>query len=500
MKIIDIAICSDNNDPKGIGRIRAKSYSEFTSTREKAIDYEEWSSNDPFIILPFLPLNINVIPQVGQAVKIISYDTENESINREYIAGPFSNSFDFTNQSFSKQVENTTYGISFEKNPDVFNQNGDYVKAESKGALADKNDFGLYGKYGSDIVFTENGVNLRGGKLLSKEAASPSNLTNLLSYPIMSNKSATLSLKKFPKKLTLEEKKENKNVGEVKDLKYLVEYEIDSLSNPTKVDFYVYKVQKSYGNHTKTNTFNEYTTLPASTLKLINTDNSATTPTHSIDITDVNSIYIEINNFIYTLHDNSLYEINTLYPEEDLHPFYYRAGANLTNLQPVNETEQIFKSTLLSNVLPYRSLTPQNSLIWSKSKISPEVKVVPKIRKVLKEDKNSLEQTFASIKSDKIYFMSTDSNESDKNINFSVLNKYEFTQEDYVKNIEENTYSMVRGENLLKILRLMLTVLFDHRHNLTKPMAKEGYDDYIRLVELIKNMENDILNKSIKIN
>lgn len=500
MKIIDIAICTDNKDPKGIGRIRAKSYSEFTSQRERAIEYEEWSTSDPFIILPFLPLNINVLPEIGQAVKVISYDTKDESLNREYIAGPFSNPHDFLSQTFTKQVENTTYGVAIKKNPDIFNKNGEYVKAESTGSLANRKDFGLYGKYGSDIVFTEDGVNIRGGKLVAKEAASQSNLSNLLSYPIMSNKTASLSLKKFPKKVTLEEREENKNVGEVKDLKYLVEYELNSLSNPTKIDFYVYKVLKTYGSYTKTNIFNEFTILPASTLKLINIDNSATTPTHSIDITDVNSIHIEINNFIYVLHDESLKEINSLYEEDDLHPFYYRAGAVLSNLQPANPTEQTFKSTLLSKVLPYRSLTPQNSLIWSKSKISPEVKVVPKKVKYLKKDKNSTEQTFASIKSDKIYLMSTDSNESDKNINFSVLDKYELTQEDYVKNIDGNTYSMVRGENLLEILRLMLTVLFDHRHNLTKPMAKEGYDDYNKLIELIKNMENDILNKSIKIN
>ena len=336
--------------------------------------------------------------------------------------------------------------------------------------------------------------------MLSKQAASPTNLTNLLSYPIMSNKSANLTLKKFPKKVTVETRKENKNVGEVKDLKYLVEYEIDSLTNPSKVDFYVYKFVKPYGNNFKTNIFNEHTVIPGEYLKLINTDGSGTTPTHTETITDVNSIYIEINNFIYTLHDESLNDINTLYDEDDLHPFYYRAGAILSNLQPATEAEQIFKSTLLSNVLPYRSLPPQNALIWSKSKISPSVNVVEKNVNYLKEDANSLEQTFASLKSDKIYFISTDSNESDKNINFSILDKYEFTQEDYVKNIDGNTYSIVRGENLLKILRLMLTVLFDHRHNLTKPMAKEGYDDYNRLIELIKNMENDLLNKSIKIN
>ena len=53
MKIIDIAICIDNNDPKGIGRIRAVRYSSYTGELEKAFDYNAWDDKDLFTAIPF---------------------------------------------------------------------------------------------------------------------------------------------------------------------------------------------------------------------------------------------------------------------------------------------------------------------------------------------------------------------------------------------------------------------------------------------------------------
>ena len=57
----------------------------------------------------------------------------------------------------------------------------------------------INGKYGSDVLFTENGLQLRGGKLITKEAARPSQKTDMLYQPILSKKSAILYLKKFEK-------------------------------------------------------------------------------------------------------------------------------------------------------------------------------------------------------------------------------------------------------------------------------------------------------------
>jgi hypothetical protein len=45
MKIVNIGICTDNKDPRGIGRIRVRDISETESDRSKAIPvWEQWLS------------------------------------------------------------------------------------------------------------------------------------------------------------------------------------------------------------------------------------------------------------------------------------------------------------------------------------------------------------------------------------------------------------------------------------------------------------------------
>ena len=85
MKIIDIGICIDNVDPKGMGRIRCVRYSDYVGEKEKALTYEAWGKNDLFVAIPFLPTNINFIPEINQAVKILNYNTDKSNTNQEYI-------------------------------------------------------------------------------------------------------------------------------------------------------------------------------------------------------------------------------------------------------------------------------------------------------------------------------------------------------------------------------------------------------------------------------
>ena len=60
MKIIDIAICVDNVDPKGIGRIRCVGYNDYVGEKERAVNYVEWDDKDPFVALPFQILDSHI--------------------------------------------------------------------------------------------------------------------------------------------------------------------------------------------------------------------------------------------------------------------------------------------------------------------------------------------------------------------------------------------------------------------------------------------------------
>ena len=502
MKIIDIGICVDNVDPKGIGRIRCVGYNDYVGEKERAVDYEEWSDKDPFVALPFLPSNINYVPEVEQIVKILRYNTEKE-VNIEYIAGPFTTMYDFNAQTFAQQIENTTYGIVVKHKPDIRNTTGQYINPKSENVFAKETDFAVYGKNNSDILFTENGVQLRGGKLLSKEAASKENRKVLLDTPLMARKNSRIQLKKFPKTLTLSKLEEEVTTYEVADLKYIIEYDVDNLTitGGTKVDFYAYKVQQSYGATLKTNFFSETTPLPTTYLKLIN-ENNDSSPTYSVTgLTSLQGVYMEVRDFLYEIHDKSLKEYNPLYDNEDVHPFYFRPRNSFLTLDPQNTTQSTNKKTILNNVKLSSTVGPSSGLVWSSSSMRVPSKKKKVVRDFLKYDQNSPEQTFAAVTADNLYLLSTQDISTDTPIDFETLDKYEYTQENYIKHIDPNTYASVRGEKLITVLRSMVNVIYTHAHNINKSI--EGQSDYPQgeaLKQLINNLEKDILNTNIRIN
>jgi hypothetical protein len=510
MKIIDIGKCIDNIDPLGIGRIRVSRYNDYTGQKEKAIDYEPWSDRDLFIANPFLPNNLNFIPEINQSVKIIQYNSEKDTVNVEYIAGPFTTMYDYNGQTFSQQVANTTYGSSVKKKPNIRNPKGEYINKKSENAFATEKDFAIYGKNGSDVLFTENGLQLRGGKLLSKDAASPTNKATALDYPLMAKKSSRIYLKKFPKKMTLEEVVVKNNVSENKDLKYIVEYDVSNLKNISEentgiVNLYVYKVIPTLGNEFKTDYFTENSDVNASHIKLINTESDSITPSYSVTATSINDVYREIRDKIFLIHDKGLTELNGQFQSDDVHPFYFRPTKEFKTRSFTGTTEQTERDNrqLILNNINVLRIGPSSGLIWSKTRAKLEIKEVESIEKQIKIDPNSPEQTFTTVISDKLFLLSTDLNENESNtpIIFDDLDKYEITQREYIESIDPKTFATVRGENLLRLLGKIIEVIFTHRHNPLMPIAGQyDYTEGNELKELLKTIENDILNKSIRIN
>ena len=250
MKIIDIAICVNNKDPENLGRIRCIRYSSYTGEVERAMQYTEWDDKDLFTANPFLPTNINFIPEVGQAVKIINYNTDKETVNTEYIAGPFTTRHDFNSQTHSGQIERTSYGVGAKHGKSVIDKDGN---PKSEGVFAKHTDYGVYGKYGSDVIFTENGLQLRGGKLVTKKSATSKQKINMLYQPIKSNNTAVLYLKKFEKAKEYVEEITKTKKTQSADLKYIVEYSISNFSGGTaNVSYRVFHITKTHGDLFKT--------------------------------------------------------------------------------------------------------------------------------------------------------------------------------------------------------------------------------------------------------
>jgi hypothetical protein len=501
MKIIDNAICVNNEDPKGIGRIRYRPYGSYMSEIEGSVKYEEWDEKDPFIALPFLPLHINVLPQKQQSVKILKYDTDKDTQNVEYVSGPFASPHNLQDQTFIQQNRDTTYGGVIVKNiKDIKSKDGKLIKSDSNGTTLKPTDIGIKGNYGSDIIFSENGVQIRGGYLRDRNNGDKQ---ENLSFPIMSKKIGRFTMKKFGKSMGLKPEIENQTSIPFQQLKYIVEYDVNDINDPTILNLFFYRVKETYGNVFNTNVFDINTDITTNEIKtkvkLINTGNTETGSTITI-VSDgtIEGAYINIRSILYKFYENKLdlskYDyFNDTSLNVNVFPFYFRPT---DNFRKTNST----LTTLTSNVT-IRSKSGYG-LIYSYIDIDPK----PIDKKVtvnkLKELSNSSEQTFSLLSADKIFLTSTSPNGTDKikTINFNELDKYELTQEDYVNKIDPNTYSLVRGEILLDIIKAFYGALDSHIHQINgKPIV--GSDNKRKILDdLMQTLEEELLNKSIRIN
>ena len=519
MKLIDIAICVDNLDPKHMGRIRCVRYSSYTGEQERAVDYSAWDDKDLFTASPFLPTNINFIPEIGQTVKVIEYNTDKDFDNVEYIAGPFTTMHDFNSQTHSAQVENTTYGIAAKHSPDIAKADKDELKTND-GAFARHTDYGIYGKYGSDVIFTENGLIMRGGKLKSKKGATQKEKEKLTTEPILAEKSSSLFLKKFDKKLTKVTEEVIIDSVESKQLSSFIEYNISDFSGSgSTIDFFIYTI-KPIDNTTKhhygenlyktSNTNLDNVDILSGQTMLYNV-NGDMSPTFSVTVPDFNGIPITIRDVIKTIHSDlnikSLSEkygsqLNTLPNSEvDLHPFYFRPTKE--SITRTLSDEQIQnRQTIFNKISPASGIT-QSGLVFSSQSYNVPVKHIKKQSTYLKNGANGEEQSFGAIKTDKLYLLSTDEpapKYADKKpIDFKKLGNYDLSQENYLDDIDPNSYALVRGEILLDVLYTMANLFASHIHLLESPLIQED-PNYIDLMTKISNLKNDMLNKSIRIN
>ena len=84
-------------------------------------------------------------------------------------------------------------------------------------------------------------------------------------------------------------------------------------------------------------------------------------------------------------------------------------------------------------------------------------------------------------------------------IKFEKFKSYDITQENYLEDIDPNSYALVRGEILLDVLYSMANLFASHIHLMESPLIQSD-PNYIELQTKISNLENDMLNKSIRIN
>ena len=581
-KFITLATCVNNSDPKRAGRIRAipsegenvtiskcddpiqciKTYDELAAKGELIIngsklEYIPWGVNDPYTFPSFLPLPINVIPKVGEGVKLISWETE-KNLNQEYIGPLISQPGAVEWESYHSGKENTAVGINNAVLMPYAVPIGDskinpknLPLPQSKGSFINPDDVGIYGRNNTDIILgmSENAVEdetpddveasypqilIRSGKLIKNDTISSRPTTNL--------KPTFIQITTFPQTLTRVEVEKEIVTTEDLPLNTLIEYKMDRLAlcqSPMVFngEVVVYKMppKDNAGQAPMcwqcTNTTNYNTGAPA----------GPTTPQVGLTMTFTNAPTIkdigrQINSLITNIdkeewnkvlkQPNVSWATKTFSSSVDLnnqnnlgaflgntHPLYFRPEATLLETieegepaaWPVPGTFNAVKEqvTILRDTIGLSGVKDKGGgLAFENDQGSREVKKeTKKIKEMVPGPPKAQQEGIITAASEKIYLLSY--NSADLNGPITLNTNYGIPQAKFIDDIETKTNSLVRGEKLMELLRKMADFQANHTHSCpgvaSCPTAHDGTTTS-DIDKLIKEAEETILNKNIRIN
>jgi hypothetical protein len=214
-----------------------------------------------------------------------------------------------------------------------------------------------------------------------------------------------------------------------------------------------------------------------------------------------------INNFLNTLNSEGSFNGKKIVNESPF-PFFYRPN-NLTYTKLTSTPTTTQSQTIISNLskifngikLNGTVATKGYSLVYAKNKTGEPADL--KEQKVSVFEYNSTPVTFGSMGADKLAFVSHLSRIPGKNkINFDGT-LYGISNDKYTDEILPNTSSMVRGEELLELLNLIVRFLTTHTHAFPGlppvPVTQDGTSVTSILTQMQEAVEK-VLNKNIRIN
>ena len=510
-RMIFVGECIDNIDPMGLGRIRAVLKTENTNDREKSVNstigaFEKWTSKDPFVVRPLLPVFINTSPKKGEFVHLM-YSNSDDKSNKDkfYISGVFSSLTNLKQEPYDSAVSNSNLGSRNKQQKQLRNpKTGISFDSKNKGVYSMPDDIFIDGRGSADIVVKDNTVLLRAGKFNGSPTPNV--------YPVGNNNRSFIQLSKFNKKTVYgDPEKLYKFKYRHKPIKILVEYNVinpDNNSNAYTGGIYIYTLTPSERNGSESfglttnvedskNLYQKFDFLALTVndlTRLINEIINGVSERLVPDLSNITTSVKPLGPFRLRGGGNSIF------------PIYFRPQPSLYN-KLASETsqtnEKLFIYNLMSGVKSIPSdLTPGYGLIYDESKRG-DVPFTPEKNEIIPEKEVLLNNTASIMGGDYVYLLSHKSNKTSTgkiNISDTLYGIEEYTLSD---EIEPKTSSTVRGEELVELLNLMVQFVIGHvhpYHGMVPDSTSTNGVTADKLLSELRNANQKILNKYIRIN
>ena len=498
----------NTEDPMMLGRIRGvrlidnyddilKSITSPPWNEEKDI----WTSRDPFIFNALLPYFVYSVPKVDELVQVIYVNKDFQYQNQYYVQNTFSSPTATFKEFYFGGNKFTGTGMQIKNPKPLKNQDGTFTdQSIHKGVFPQPGDNALLGRGSADVIVKQDEVLIRAGKFKGEQLQ-----PNVI--PVANQQRGFLQLSKFQSVLqNLEPKVYYELQENVLLTKYLIEWAIINPEN-TQDKFtgsvYLYQLKPDVSVNSKNISVDSV--IPENLKKLVATENFS-------QLSKIQVIKF-INDFIKTCNETDttrsgvkLFSDNSA---TNKFPIYYRPNTIMySKLNPSTPLGSGATSTEISNISDiYKGVKLNPALIGGYGLIYAKGKVgIPKnaVKRVAKQQKYiNQESSYGALGSDTLFLVSHNSQIPGKGkINFDDT-LYGITPEKFANEFLPKTSSMVRGEELLELINLIVRFLVTHTHAYPGlppvPVTQDGSNTQAILTEL-QNAVNKILSKNIRLN
>jgi len=498
----------NTEDPMMLGRIRGvrlidnyddilKSISDPPWNEEKDI----WTSRDPFVFNALLPYFVYSVPKVDELVQVIYVNKDFQYQNQYYVQNTFSTPTATFKEFYFGGNKFTGTGMQIKNPKPLKNQDGTFTdQSVHKGVFPQPGDNALLGRGSADVVVKQDEVLIRAGKFKGEQLQ-----PNVI--PVANQQRGFLQLSKFQSTLqNLEPKTYFELQEDVLLTKYLIEW---TLTNPENAQdrftgaVYLYQLKPDVSINSKNITVDSE--ISENLKKLVATESFTM-------LSKIQTIEF-INNFIKTCNQSNVtrsgVKLFTDNNDANKFPIFYRPNtimySKLNPSTPLGSTATPIEVSNISDIYKGIKLNPSlkggYGLIYTKGKVgNPRTPV----KKVVKQQKYiNQESSYGALGSDVLFLVSHNSQVPGKGkINFDDT-LYGITPEKFANEFLPKTSSMVRGEELLELINLIVKFLVTHTHAYPGlppvPVTQDGTNVQSILTEL-NNAVNKILSKNIRLN
>lgn len=495
-------------DPMMLGRIRGvrlidnyedilKSVTDPPWNEEKDI----WTERDPLIFNPLLPYFVYSVPKVDELVQVMYMNKDFVYQNQYYIQNTFSSPTATYKEFYFGGNKFTGTGMQIKNPKPLKNQNGTLTDKEiHKGVFPEPGDNSILGRGSADLIVKQDEVLLRAGKFQGSVLQ-----PNVI--PVANQGRGFLQLSRFQStKQQLEPKKIFELQENYTSVKYLVEWVITNPENTQDIftgTIYLYQLKPDLSTSSKNLTVGSVVDEKLKTLVV--SESFINLPKLAV-IKFINDFLTQCNSQYKTVSGKQLFPQNNI---GERFPIFYRPSNLMYNkLLPSTNLGTTANSVEIKNIgdifkgvklLP--ALQGGYGLIYAQNKVGALTTLKENI--IPQSKFTQLPVTYGAIGADKLFLLSHNSQIPGKGkINFDDT-LYGISQEKFSDEIIPKTSSLVRGEELLELINLIVRFLITHTHaypGLPPVQITQDGTSATQILTEIQNAVNKILNSNIRLN